>query len=420
MIGCGTVGGGVLELLDRRAADFESLLGRKLEVVRVAVRNPDRPRHHLYEFASPDIFVGDADSVASDPSLDVVVEVAGGVDSPRDWILQALRSGKDIVTANKATLAHHGEEIFGTAKECGKSVFYEASVAAAIPIIEMIQNGLVANRVTHLSAILNGTCNYILARMEFDDMGYEEALTLAQDKGFAEADPTLDVNGEDAAHKLTLLARILTRSGVPFGNVHTEGIENIAREDMNFAADLGYRIKLLGIAHSSETGAWDIRVHPTMIDRSSILAQVHNEYNACYVRADAAGPMLIYGNGAGSFPTASSVVSDIVRSAKGENGGSAANGSSVELTPIADVALRNYIRLTVKDTPGVLGRITSHFGMKGISISSIRQPDAKSGQPVPVVMVTHRAKDSVISDATDKLREVGLLLSPPTRIRIED
>ena len=421
MIGCGTVGSGVLEILHRRHEEFVRLLGRPLDVVRIAVRDPERPRHHVYGFVDPDVFTGDVLGVVHDPSVDVIVEVAGGVDEPRDWILEAVRSGKDVVTANKAALAFHGAEIFRVAKDCRRSVYYEASVAAAIPIIEMIQNGLIANQITRLSAILNGTCNYILTRMEADHMDYETALEQAREKGFAEADPTLDVSGEDSAHKLTLLARLLTHSYVPVDRVYTEGIERITREDIDFAEELGYRIKLLAIAQLTDESAWAFRVHPTMIDRTSILAQVQDEYNAAYLRGDSAGPMLIYGNGAGAFPTASSVVADISRAARGDrpvdNSGPT---EAARLIPTEDLILRNYVRMKVLDVPGVLGRITSHFGIREISIQSLRQPDAKVGQPVPVVMVTHMARDKVVTDALLDLEKVRLLVEPPTRIRIED
>jgi homoserine dehydrogenase len=421
MIGCGTVGGGVLELLHRRGEELERLLGRPLEVTRIAVRDPERPRHHLYAFVDPEVFTADVRRVTQDPGIDLVVEVAGGVDHPRDWILEALRSGKDVVTANKATLAHHGAEIFRVAREHKRSVYYEASVAAAIPIIEMLQNGLVGNQITRLSAILNGTCNYILTRMEAAGLDYPLALRQAQEKGFAEADPTLDISGQDSAHKLALLARIITHSHVSIEGIYTEGIERITREDIDFSKQFNYRIKLLAIARRTEEGSWDLRVHPTLIPRHEIIAQVQDEFNAVYLRGDAAGPMLIYGNGAGAFPTASSVVADIVRAAKGDR--PVVNSSeteAVQYVPIEKVFLRSYVRMAVLDAPGVLGRITSFFGMRGISIASLHQPEAKIGRPVPLVLVTHVAPDRVVTQALEELERVGLLLGPPTRIRIED
>ena len=422
MIGCGTVGSGVLELLCRRRADLSALLGRDLEVVRIAVRDRERPRHHVYGFVDPDVFTDDLAGVIRGDDIDLVVEVAGGVDAPRDWIVDALRHGKDVVTANKATLAFHGEEIFRVAHEEHRCVYYEASVAAAIPVIEMLQNGLVGNQITRLCGILNGTCNYILTRMEVEGLGYSDALREAQEKGFAEADPTLDVSGGDTAHKLALLARIITNKYVSVHRIHTEGIESITAEDISFAATLGYRVKLLAIAHLTEDHRWDLRVHPALVRREEVLAQVANETNAVQVRGDAAGPMLVYGSGAGSFPTASSVVADVVRAAKGDRpAGGAINGNSPVFATIDEIALRNYVRMTVIDLPGVMGRVTSFLGMRGISISSMQQPEAKHGQPISIVFVTHQVGDRVLTSALDELAEkTSLIHGPTTRIRIED
>ncbi|HVR73204.1 MAG TPA: homoserine dehydrogenase [Planctomycetota bacterium] len=427
MIGCGTVGSGVLELLHRREEDLTRLLGRPIRVVRIVVRDPGRPRHHLAALTSSGVELSaDPRSVTRGDGVDCVVEVAGGKDAPRDWMLDALLHKRDVVTANKAALAFHGAEIFAAAREAGRTVFYEASVAAAIPIIEMLQSGLVGNQMSRLSGILNGTCNYILTRMEFDRLEYAAALAEAQAKGFAEADPTLDVSGGDSAHKLALLAGIVTRSHIPIEKIYTEGLDGITREDIEFGRTLQYRIKMLAIARRNDQGAWELRVHPTLIPADSILAQVRDEFNAVHLKGDAVGPMLVYGKGAGALPTASSVVADIVRAARRE--GSAADSRPEgkkparlpELVPIEKVELRNYIRMTVLDVPGVLGRITSFLGLRHISISSIHQPDAKIGQPVPVVLVTHKTADRVVTDALRDLEKANLLLKPATRIRIEE
>jgi homoserine dehydrogenase len=422
MIGCGTVGSGVLEILHRRGEDLARLLGRPLRMRRIAVRDPSRPRHQLADWIARGVeLTADPMAIARAPDVDVLVEVAGGKDVPRDWMLAALGTGKDVVTANKAALAFHGEEIFRAAREQGKTIYYEASVAAAIPIIEMLQNGLVANQMTRLSGILNGTCNYILTRMEIDALDYREALAEAQAKGFAEADPELDVSGGDTAHKLALLAGILLRAHVPLTAIHTEGIERLGREDIQFAASLNYRIKMLALARRTEQGAWDLRVHPTLVPRDEILAQVRDELNAIFLRGDAAGPMLAYGKGAGGLPTASSVVADIVRAAKGERALLNSHSEPLpELVPIERIELRHYIRMTVLDVPGILGRITSFFGLRHISISSIHQPEARMGQPVPIVVVTHRTQDKIVTDALRDLEAAKLLLTPPTRIRIDD
>ncbi len=422
MIGCGTVGSGVLELLRRRGDDLTRLLGRAVRVTRIAVRDPTRPRHHLAGLLSAGVeLTGDTTRVTRDPGVDLVVEVAGGKDLARGWILDAIEHGRDVVTANKAALAFHGAELFAAARARGRCIYYEASVAAAIPIIEMLLNGLVANQMTRISAILNGTCNYILTRMDYDHLDYGAALAEAQAKGFAEADPTLDVSGGDSAHKLALLAGIVTRSHIPVESIYTEGLERITREDMEFARQFQYRIKMLAIAKRNEQGAWELRVHPTLIPRDEILAQVRDEFNAIYLKGDAVGPMLAYGKGAGSLPTASSVVGDIVRAAKGERGAPNAHGADLpELVSIESVELRNYIRMTVLDVPGVLGRITSFFGMRHISISSIHQPEARMNHPVPVVLVTHRTPDHVVTEALRDLESAKLLLKAPTRIRIEE
>ena len=422
MIGCGTVGTGVLELLVRRREELKRATGRDCRVSRIAVRDLERPRHRVKELVGSEAeLTDDVSRITKADDLDLVVEVAGGVEAPRDWMLEALQNGLDVVTANKAALAFHGREIFGSARERQRCVFYEASVAAAIPVIEILDNALVANRITRLQGILNGTCNYILSRMEETRCDYEDALNEAQEKGFAEADPTLDVGGDDTAHKLALLAGLITHSFIDASTVHTEGMTSIAREDIEFATELGYRIKMLGIARCDEHRAWELRVHPTLVSRDHILAQVRDEFNALELRGNAVGPMLLFGKGAGSLPTASSVVADIARAAKGTAVPPASDGAaSPDRVDMDQVELRNYIRMTVLDAPGILGRITSFLGMRNISIASIRQPEARIGFPVPVVVITHKTQDRVIREALNDLQSAGLLTKPGVRIRIEE
>ncbi len=421
MIGLGTVGTGVLELLHRRFEDLTRRLGRTIEVRRIAVRDVRRPRNFIAGFNLGDLLTQEAGDVVKDPEIDVVVEVAGGVDGARKWILEALENGKDIVTANKAVLALHGAEIFDKARQVGRRIYYEASVAAAIPIIDMLQNGLVANQLSRVWGILNGTTNYILTRMEADRLDFATALRLAQEKGFAEADPTLDISGGDSAHKLALLMGIITRSHIPLDKIFTEGMERVTAEDIEFARKLGYRIKMLAIGKLREDGAWELRVHPTFIPREDMLAQVENEFNAVSLRGDAMGPMLIYGKGAGSHPTASSIVADILRAARGgDNGGDLHGLEPPAVVSMDHVRLRHYIRLRVRDYPGVMGRVTSHFGMRGISIASMQQPEAKMGHPVPVVFVTHVSEDRVVTRAIRELEAAGLVEGLATLIRIEE
>jgi homoserine dehydrogenase len=422
MIGLGTVGTGVLELLRRREVDFRNRLGRPVEVARIAVRDRRRPRPYLVGFGEiSDLLTEDPGDIVRDPSIELLVEVAGGIEEPRRWILDAVDSGKDVVTANKAVLAIHGQEIFRHALERNRRIYYEASVAAAIPIIEMLQNGLIANQITYMAAILNGTTNFILTRMDEEGLDYREALALAQKRGFAEADPTLDVSGGDAAHKLALLAGIVTRSHVPFAKVFTEGIERISAVDFHFARLFHFSIKLLGILKQRQEGSWEMRVHPALIPLSDVLASVKNEFNAVSLRGDAIGPMAIFGKGAGSHPTASSILADIFRAARGEKESGNPHGlEPPQIVPMSDVTRRHYIRLQVLDQPGILGRITSFFGMRGISIASIQQPEARAGHPVPIVVVTHQVKDHVVSETLKDLEAANLVLEPITRIRIEE
>jgi homoserine dehydrogenase len=422
MIGLGTVGSGVLDLLRRRDPDLRRRLGRPVEVVRIAVRDRSRPRPYVAGFGEiSDLLTEDPREVIHDPGIELLVEVAGGIEGPREWILDAIDSGKDVVTANKAVLAVHGAEIFRHALENGRRIYYEASVAAAIPIIETLQNGLIANQIDALSAILNGTCNFILTRMEKDGLDYRRALALAQEKGFAEADPALDVSGGDAAHKLALLAGIVTGSHVPIDRVYCQGIESIAADDFRFAGLLGYSIKLLGILKRREEGPWEVRVHPTLIPRDNVLARVENEFNAVSLKGDAIGRMTVIGRGAGSLPTASSIIADIFRAARGEKESGNPHGlEPPALVPIGDVHLRHYVRIRVLDQPGILGRITSFFGMRGISIASIQQPEAQIGRPVPIVMVTHLSRDSIVTEALRDIQAARLVHEPITRIRIEE
>ena len=422
LIGLGTVGTGVLELMDRARARLERRLGRPFEVRRVAVRDLKAPRQIPAGIGEASaLLTNDAAAVYSDPEIDLVVEVAGGVEAPLKWISAALEGGKDVVTANKAVLALHGDEIFRHAIDSNRQVYYEASVAAAIPVIEVLQNGLVANDIQRLAAILNGTCNFILSQMEGEGKPYDVALKLAQERGFAEADPTLDVSGGDAAHKLALLAGIITGSHVPVDNVYTEGIERITADDFEFAHHFGRTIKLVGRLCCREQARWEMRVHPTLIPQEDILAKVHDEYNAVALEGDAVGPMTLYGKGAGSHPTASSIVADILRAARGEKEAGNPRGLDVpSIFPMDQVELRHYIRLQVLDHPGVLGKITSFLGTRGISIGSLEQPDAKAGAPVPVVIVTHQCEDRIVTEALQELESGDLVDGPITRIRIQD
>ncbi len=421
MIGCGTVGGGVLEILRRRGDDLERLAGRPLQIRRVAVRDTQRARPELDRWVAAGAeLTSDPSSITSATDVDLVVEVAGGVDQPRQWIMESLAAGHDVVTANKATLAVHGDKIFRAAHEARRSVYYEASVAAAIPIVESLRSALVANRLSRLYGILNGTCNYILTRMQEEGSDYDVALAEAQERGFAEADPGLDVSGEDTAHKLALLVGLMTHSFVDAQSIPTEGITRISRSDIVFSERLGYRIRMLAVARR-DGDAWDLRVHPVMLPHQEILAQVRCEFNAIQLEGDAVGPMVLYGKGAGALPTASSVVADIVRASRQEPPATDLHGlDPPERTELDQVELRNYIRMSVVDEPGILGRVTSFLGDRGISIASIHQPESESGRSVPIVVITHRVTEATLRSALDELHATGVLQTSPTRIRIEE
>lgn len=428
LVGAGNVGGGVLRILAEHGRDIEARLGARVVVRRVAVRDPDKVRPvPLPEGA----VLCTADEVLADDEIRIVVEVMGGTQPARDIVLEALRRGKNVVTANKSLLAAHGEEIFGLASERGLDVFYEGAVGGGIPIIRALREALASDRIRAIAGIVNGTTNFILSEMAAGGRSFDEVLREAQTLGYAEADPTMDVDGHDAAQKLSLLAGISFGTRVRPEEVHTEGIRGIEPVDLAAAEDFGYVLKLLAVGRRHGDGTVELRVHPTLVPRGALLANVGGAFNAVLVTSEALGPSLFYGQGAGSLPTGSAVVADIIDCGRNLLLGTAGRIPHLATQdafleehhprPMGEVESAHYVRFTVRDQPGVLGRITGILGDYGISIASLVQKDARSldGGPVSVVVMTHVAAERAIADALEVIDRLPFVTAPTRRLRVE-
>ena len=424
LVGAGTVGGGVVKALNMRSAHFKKELGLDLRLARVV----DKATQRFAELPVQGAICTDSvDDILNDDSIQVVVELAGGTGFARTLVLDALRRGKHVVTANKALIAEHGPEIFEAAAKAGVSVYFEASVGGGMPVIKAIREGLVGNDIYSIRTIINGTCNYILTRMSQEGLPFADVLKLAQELGYAEADPTLDVGGGDTGHKVAILASLASSGYVPYGAFSVEGITGIAKEDIEFAAEMGYVIKLLGVIRKSDSGL-DVRVHPAMLPSGHILASVNNVFNAVLLEGDAVGQILIYGRGAGELPTASAVVSDIVDVVRNISGNSPIRVpmdyyracKRVDIVPIEQISSRYYLRFTVSDNPGVLASIASRLGDEGISIASVMQREGSGNDGVPVIFITHCAKEKGIRDAIAAIEKEKYVRAPTQTIRIED
>ncbi len=423
LIGFGTVGAGVVEALQRNG----SLLADRTGVLPVLRRIADvdivRDRGVKID---PSLLTQDALSVIQDPGIDIVVELVGGTTVARTFILEALQRGKTVVTANKALLAEHGGEIVAAAAARGVDVWFEASVAGGIPIIRALRDGLVVNRIGAMYGILNGTCNYILTRMEREQMTFEHALKEAQAAGYAEADPGLDIDGHDTAHKAAILASLAYGVRIPMQRVYVEGIRGLARLDIEYARNLGYRVKLLAVI-KNESGSVDIRVHPTLVPVEHMLASVMGVFNAVVVDGDIVGQTVYYGRGAGRLPTASAVVSDIAEAARGIASGTRPHRPAAfaerpqNFLDMGDVAIRHYLRLALADKPGVLGIVATELGRHNISLASVVQKEPHtSGRSVPVVVLTHPARERDVTAALRALEEMQAIGPRSVRLRIED
>lgn len=422
--GLGTVGGGSFRVLQDNADLIRARAGRSIEVTHVGARR-DNPDCDIGDTrVSRDVF-----AVADDPDIDILVETIGGCDVARQLVLRALDNGKHVVTANKALIAEHGNEIFRRAAEKGVSVAFEAAVAGGIPIIKAIREGLAANRIEWLAGIINGTGNFILTEMREKGRSFEDVLAEAQQLGYAEADPTFDVEGIDAAHKLVILASIAFGIPLQFEKVFTEGIGAIDLRDVTYAEELGYRIKHLGIARRT-AGGIELRVHPTLIPAERLLANVNGVMNAVMVEGDAVGPTLFYGAGAGGGPTASAIVADIIDVARGLEDPFHSNVphlafhseylSAERILPIEEVETAFYLRMEVVDRPGVLSKIAQIMSDAGISIEALIQKAPKHGAvTVPLILLTNVAREGLLMDAVASIEALDSVTGAVTRMRVE-
>lgn len=425
-LGFGTVGQGAATVLVRNAVEINRRTGQDIIVKSASVRNTNRKLDPLLAEVT---LTDDSESIVNDPEIDVVVEVMGGDEPARTLLLQAVANGKHVVTANKALVACHGAEIFEAAREHGVSVAFEAAVAGGIPVIKSIREGLAGNKIQWVAGIINGTCNYILTEMLEKGREFDDVLTEAKDLGYAEADPTFDIEGIDAAHKLTILASIAFGVPLQFDAVHIEGISSITREDTAYAQELGYRIKHLGLAIDTGNGI-ELRVHPTLIPERRLIANVNGVMNAVLVQADAVGPTLYYGAGAGAEPTGSSVVADIMDVVRVASA-SVANrvptlafqhDALIDTHPVkpADFRTSFYVRILAEDKPGVMADISRILADESISIEAIvqKEPVDNSGK-LPVVLLTKNIAEGSMNNAITKLEALDCVEGSVVRIRME-
>jgi len=425
IIGFGTVGTGTAKVLLDKAALIRRHVGVPIELIRIADLDITRDRGLSLP---PGILTTDVKQVLNDPAVDIVIELIGGYDIAKRVILEAIAAGKHVITANKALLALHGEEIFEAASRKGVDVGFEASVGGGIPVIRALTEGLVGNTLQSIYGIINGTSNYILSRMTHDGHGFEAVLKDAQQAGYAEANPAFDVEGIDSAHKLAILVNLAYGTPVNFKEIYTEGITHITPTDIAYAKQFGFTIKLLGIAKLVD-GEVEARVHPTMLPSRSPLAQVEEVYNAIQLVGDAVGDVVLYGRGAGSMPTGSAVVSDVI--AIGRNLLKGAVGRvppasfqqdqrrPLRMKPMEEISSLYYLRFMVVDRPGVLAQIAGELGRCGISISSMLQQGRREEQTVPVVIKTHMAQERDIQTALCEINRKPFVSEPATLIRVE-
>jgi homoserine dehydrogenase len=428
LLGIGTVGGGTFAVLTRNQEEIARRAGCKIEIVKVADRNLEIAK----KLTNGQVEVtDDVLSVVTDPNVDVIVELIGGYTLAKDAILKAIEHGKHVVTANKALIATHGNEIFAAAKDKGVIVAFEAAVAGGIPIIKALREGLVANKIEWIAGIINGTTNFILTEMRDKGLAFSDVLGEAQRLGYAEADPTFDVEGIDAAHKLMIMSAIGFGIPMQFDKVYTEGITKLESKDIRYAEELGYRVKLLGMTKQSENGI-EIRVHPTLIPEKRLIANVNGAMNAVVIKGDAVGPTLYYGAGAGSEPTASSVIADLVDVARMQNTSiqdrvpylAYHDISATEKTPIlpiSEISTAYYLRMRALDKPGVLAEVTKILGDRQISIDAMMQKEPQDGETeADIVIMTHVTVEKNMNAAIQAIEALPAIDGAIVKLRMEE
>ena len=427
LLGIGTVGGGTFRVLSRNREEITRRAGREIRIAMVADKATDRARELVGNNAE---VVDDAMKVITNPNIDIVVELIGGYSPAKDFVLKAIANGKHVVTANKALLAVHGNEIFAAAQKAGVMVAFEAAVAGGIPIIKALREGLAANRIEWIAGIINGTSNFILSEMRDKGLPFAAVLAEAQKRGYAEADPTFDIEGIDAAHKLTIMSAIAFGVPMQFDKAYTEGISKLTKQDIEYAEQLGYRIKLLGLTRRTANGI-ELRVHPTLIPTKRLIANVEGVMNAILVKGDAVGSTMYYGAGAGAEPTASAVVADLVDVTRMHTSDPehrvphlAFQPDQLTDTPILsmdEVETSYYLRMRVFDRPGVLADVTRILADNHISIDAMIQKEPSEGEEqVDIIMLTHLCREKNINAAMKKIEELDSVDGKITRIRLEE
>ncbi len=426
LLGCGTVGTGVAKLLIENKNLLTARVGADLNLKWVADIDIETDRGIQFPEG---VLTTDAQKLLTDPDIDMVIEMIGGDGIAKDFMLQAINNGKHIVTANKALLAAHGNELFAAAARNGVDLAFEASVGGCMPIIKSVRESLVANHIKSMTGILNGTCNYILSKIEDEGISFQEALAEAQRQGYAEADPTLDVEGTDTAHKIAILAALAYGMEINLKDVYTEGISRITPLDIEFAGQFGYRIKLLAISKFQNQRV-EARVHPTMMPFKNLLTSIKGTVNAITVSGDAVDDILLYGRGAGMMPTASAVVSDVVDIARNILSGTVRripplsyqreSIRKIPVLPMDDLVTHYYFRFAALDHPGVLSTISGILGKYNISLQSVHQKGRKTNGSVPLVMLTHRAQEADVKRALAEISDLNVVSDEPVLIRIED
>ena len=421
LAGLGNVGMGVYKNLRKNAGLLRERTGCRLEVTKIAVRDVTKPRD---QEIPKELYVGQWRELVTDPTIDVIVELIGGTTEAFDLVCEALRAKKPVVTGNKALLAERGQELFALAEENHVPIYFEAAVAGGIPIIQTLQEGFVGNHIKSIHGIINGTCNYILTRMQQAGISYEEALQEAQNYGYAEADPTLDVSGWDAAHKAIILASLSYGFWIKPDDVFVEGIQKVSLADMAFAEKLGYTIKLLSVIRADEGGLVEVRTQPSLLPSKHILASVSGSFNAVLVNGDIVGESLFYGRGAGQDPTSSSVISDLAEAAAtlvfgARHSGFVPHGLYGKSKPVEETISHYYVRLSVADKPGVLAQVAALLGNRGIGISSVVQPEDLHAEFTALVLMLDDASLKDMREAITALAAMDCVCEPPVWMRVE-